>query len=217
MRRPRMPGNSATTANQSARPPTMAASAPAFISRVAKVDGIKSVMNTTIANAKHPSAKYCMRRNSASCHGSIPHLPWLLTLKIQESWRLQWLMNSPQLAHLQCQELQNLGLISSSGSAWPQLGHSQSGQPPKTCTVTAEGCTVFRPMACRAGVSGCWGATGMVFLDGGCTGSPHHRPVLHQRPLPSHRYTALLIPAFFCAAALSNGQRTPPSPLSRPF
>ena len=37
------------------------------VRRVAKVDGIKSVaMNTTIANAKHPSAKYCMRRNSAS-------------------------------------------------------------------------------------------------------------------------------------------------------
>ena len=28
-------------------------------------------------------------------------------------------------------------------------------------------------------------------------------------PLPSHRYTALLIPAFFCAAALSNGPANP--------
>ena len=67
MRRPKGCRNSATTANQSAKPPTMAASAPAFTRRVAKVAGIKSVaIKTTIANAKHPSARYCLRRNSAS-------------------------------------------------------------------------------------------------------------------------------------------------------
>ena len=61
---------------------------------------------------------------------------------------------------------------------------------PHKHAVTA-GLYRFRPMACRAGVSGCWGRYGHgSLLDGACAGSPHHPPVLHQRPPaipPIHR------------------------------